>query len=260
MPAECNYDIHDKELLTIIKCVKEWNSELRGLKKPFTILTDHKNLEPFTTKKVLNERQVRWMELLTSLSFKLKHRPGKSSIIPDALSRREQDVPKDSSDARIALRERTLLPNSLWVNKLSVVDLICPFQDDNQLKLLWNQALDSQEGESYLKASNVVQNQERQFPADLNHRISTGECSIASKILNYRERIWLPTFEPLTTTIIQKTHDSFLSGHPGRDATIALVTRKFFWPGVNQDIRKFVKSCDVCGRTTVWRDKKKVLN
>ncbi|KAI0991811.1 hypothetical protein K3495_g16376, partial [Podosphaera aphanis] len=40
LPAECNYDIHDKELLAIIKCVKEWNSELRGLKKPFTILTD----------------------------------------------------------------------------------------------------------------------------------------------------------------------------------------------------------------------------
>lgn len=57
LPAECNYDIHDKELLAIIKCIKEWNSELRGLKKPFTILTDHKNLEPFGTKKILSERQ-----------------------------------------------------------------------------------------------------------------------------------------------------------------------------------------------------------
>lgn len=69
LPAECNYDIHDKELLAIIKCIKEWNSELRGLKKPFTILTDHKNLEPFGTKKVLSERQIRWMELLAPLSF-----------------------------------------------------------------------------------------------------------------------------------------------------------------------------------------------
>ena len=89
LPAECNYDIHDKELLAIIKSIKEWNSELRGLKKAITILTDHKNLEPFEKKKVLNERQVRWMELLTPLNFQLKHRPGKSSTIPDALSRRE---------------------------------------------------------------------------------------------------------------------------------------------------------------------------
>ena len=43
----------------LVKCVKEWNSELRGLSKPFTILTDHKNLEPFMVKRLLNERQVR---------------------------------------------------------------------------------------------------------------------------------------------------------------------------------------------------------
>ena len=71
LPAECNYDIHDKELLAVIKCIKEWNSELRGLRKPFTILTDHKNLEPFGSKKVLNERQIRWMEILAPLNFTL---------------------------------------------------------------------------------------------------------------------------------------------------------------------------------------------
>ena len=54
-PAECNYDIHDKELLAIIKCLKEWHSKLRGLACPFKILTDHKNLEPFTTKKALSK-------------------------------------------------------------------------------------------------------------------------------------------------------------------------------------------------------------
>lgn len=113
LPAECNYDIHDKELLAIIKCVKEWNSELRGLKKPFVILTDHKILEPFGSKKLLNEQQIRWMELLATLNFTLKHRPGKASIIPDALFRREQDMPKDADDSRLAMRENTLLPSTL---------------------------------------------------------------------------------------------------------------------------------------------------
>ena len=70
-PAESNYDIHDKELLAIIKCVKEWHSELRGLHHQFTILTDHKNLKPFMVKRQLNERQIRWSELLAPLNFKL---------------------------------------------------------------------------------------------------------------------------------------------------------------------------------------------
>lgn len=41
-PAECNYDIHDKELLAIVRCLKEWRSELIGLKDPFQILTDQR--------------------------------------------------------------------------------------------------------------------------------------------------------------------------------------------------------------------------
>jgi hypothetical protein len=92
-PAECNYDIHDKELLAIVKCIKEWSSELRGLSKPFTILTDHRNLEPFMTKKSLNERQVRWSEFLSQFKFTLEHRPRTQTTVPDALSRREQDIP-----------------------------------------------------------------------------------------------------------------------------------------------------------------------
>lgn len=260
LPAECNYDIHDKELLAIIKCIKEWNGELRGLKRPFTILTDHKNLEPFGKKKVLNERQIRWMEILEPLSFILKHRPGKASIVPDTLSRREQDMPKNGADLRIKNREKTLLPQNLWINQLSVSDLECPFSDDVYLKEIWEKALVSDvSAENYLKAYITIMNEERQFPASLNLRMATGECSIQKNILHYRNRIWLPNYEPLNTAIIQKIHDSYLSGHPGRDATISLVGRQFFWPGFNQDIRRFVKNCNVCGRTTIWRDKKKGL-
>lgn len=140
-------------------------------------------------------------------------------------------------------------------------NLPCPFQDDADLCSLWNQALKSGEPiERYTRAFNSVKNQDRLFPSDLELRISTGECAISNEnILYYRERIWLPNFEPLTTAVIQKIHDSFLSGHPGRDATISLVSRKFFWPGSNQEVRRFVRNCDVCGRTTIWRDKKKGL-
>ena len=45
-PAECNYEIHDKELLAIINALKEWEAELIGLKE-FLIITDHRNLRYF---------------------------------------------------------------------------------------------------------------------------------------------------------------------------------------------------------------------
>jgi hypothetical protein len=43
LPAECNYPIYDKELLAIIKCLQEWDSELRSVES-FKILTDYKAL------------------------------------------------------------------------------------------------------------------------------------------------------------------------------------------------------------------------
>jgi hypothetical protein len=62
-PHECNYEIHDKEMLAIIRCLEEWNSELGTVEK-FTVLTDHKNLEYFTKPRRLNKRQIRWSILL----------------------------------------------------------------------------------------------------------------------------------------------------------------------------------------------------
>ena len=46
-PAECNYDIHDKEMLAIIRALEEWRAELEGLQTEgrFDVLTDHRALE-----------------------------------------------------------------------------------------------------------------------------------------------------------------------------------------------------------------------
>jgi len=51
--AELNYDIHDKELLVIFEAFKIWRHYLEGLAYPINVVTDHKNLEYFSTTKVL---------------------------------------------------------------------------------------------------------------------------------------------------------------------------------------------------------------
>lgn len=63
-PAECNYDIYDKELLAIICCFEEWRPELEGTGMPVQVLTDHKGLEYFMTTKKLTPRQARWAEFM----------------------------------------------------------------------------------------------------------------------------------------------------------------------------------------------------
>ena len=55
-PAECNYKIHDKEMLAIICSLEQWRPELEGTHSWFQIYTDHKALEYFMTTKQLTER------------------------------------------------------------------------------------------------------------------------------------------------------------------------------------------------------------
>ncbi|TKA49304.1 hypothetical protein B0A49_13706, partial [Cryomyces minteri] len=56
-PAECNYEIYDKELLAIIRAFEQWRPELEGAALPIQTLTDHKNLQYSTTTKQLSHRQ-----------------------------------------------------------------------------------------------------------------------------------------------------------------------------------------------------------
>ena len=50
-PAELNYDIYNKELLSIVTALKEQRAFLYSTIELFGVITDHKNLVGFLTTK-----------------------------------------------------------------------------------------------------------------------------------------------------------------------------------------------------------------
>ena len=94
-PAECNYEIYDKELIAIIRCFEEWRPELESTLHPIRVLSDHKNLEYCMSMKVLSCRQARWSEFLSRFNVKIVYRLGKAGAKSDALIRRSGDLPKE---------------------------------------------------------------------------------------------------------------------------------------------------------------------
>ena len=52
--TERNYEIHDKEILVIIRGLESWKHLLEGAQSKFEIWTDHKNLEYFMKAQKLN--------------------------------------------------------------------------------------------------------------------------------------------------------------------------------------------------------------
>ena len=49
-PVKSNYEIHNKELLAIMRYLEVWDTELRSVLKGFDIITDHKNIKYFVKK------------------------------------------------------------------------------------------------------------------------------------------------------------------------------------------------------------------
>jgi len=54
---ERNYEIHDKEMLAIIRGLENWRYLLEGARFKFEIWTDYKNLEYFMKAQKLNRKQ-----------------------------------------------------------------------------------------------------------------------------------------------------------------------------------------------------------
>ena len=97
-PAECNYGIGDKELLAIIVALEKWHIYLHALPRPFTVFTDHHNLQTFTSKALLSRRQARWAQELTQYEFKIVFRPGAQNGKADALTCRSGDLPEEGDN------------------------------------------------------------------------------------------------------------------------------------------------------------------
>ncbi|KAI2646641.1 Transposon Tf2-9 polyprotein [Labeo rohita] len=74
-PEEQNYDVGNRELLAIKLTLEEWRHWLEGATHPFTIITEHKNLQYLREAKRLNPRQARWALFLTRFNFKITYPP-----------------------------------------------------------------------------------------------------------------------------------------------------------------------------------------
>jgi len=85
---EQNYEIHNKEMLAIIRVLEEWRHFLEGATYLVEIWTNHKNLEYFMMAKKLNRYQAYWSLHLARFDFLLHHRPRRTMGKPNALSRR----------------------------------------------------------------------------------------------------------------------------------------------------------------------------
>jgi hypothetical protein len=269
-PAECNYEIYDKELLAIIRCFEEWRPDLEGTDLPIQVLTDHKSLEYFMTTKRLTRRQARWAEFLADYNFQITYRPGKDNQKADALTRRPGDRPKGPEDDRQKQMSRTILtPDKIHPDVKSSVTIstiksaaystgtIGPPQS-----LSLEPVKEDQAEEDITERIRRAQSQdplccelrESLEKGDRIHvSVSLAHCDISGDLLRYQRKVWIP--EELYAWICREAHAQPMVGHPGIAKTLALLKRQYYWPRMDRTVTRYVNNCHECRRSKPTSDK-----
>ncbi len=117
-PTERNYDIYERELLAIMKALTHWWHYLGWTKTPFTILTDHANLQYWKAPQKLNRRTAQWHADLQEYDFVIKHIPRKINTLADKLS-----CPPNSDQGDNDNQDQTLLEPKLFINTTYTITL-----------------------------------------------------------------------------------------------------------------------------------------
>lgn len=221
--AELNYHTTEKELLSIIHCLKKFRIYLLGHR--FTIITDNKALTFLHKCHLSNARITRWILSIQEYDFDIVHCKGKENIVADILSRNPEDA-MDSSDVSFS--------EEMEINRIT-------------LKL----------DKKIMKDIKNIEKLQRQDPK-LNKIICELESKEDSKLSNkyqyvkkilYRQdkkswKIYVPN--NMKENLIQELHVVY--GHCGIQKTERLFREYFTGDRINKTIHQIITKCDTCQR------------
>jgi transposase InsO family protein len=251
-PAECNYEIHDKEMLAVVKSLDQWRPELQGTASRIKVYTDHKALEYFMTTKQLTGRQARWAEALSEYYFMIMYRAGKQNGKADALTRRDdevlaQDGVKAEYRTRAFLSQDQVDPRVLQDLGIEIAEI--------DLYLVEEDTFDESIGlvDRILRANHDSESLDALRAQAVS--AEPGEFALEDGLLLYSSRLVVPKVDNLPTALIKEAHDQVSTAHPGRDKTYHLLRPRYYWPGMRADIDRYIRNCHLCRKAHVPRDK-----
>ncbi|MBW0474897.1 hypothetical protein O181_014612 [Austropuccinia psidii MF-1] len=244
LPAELNYEIHNKELLGIVWAPKPWRDFPLSLSSSFEVLTNHSSLQYFMSSNISTHCQACWAEFLSKFHFSISYCPGRLATLPDALSRWERVYPERGEDFisnNPMNYQKIIKQDEIQASKFFAVK-VGEFSNliESIKKSLWQDS-------PY-----------RSILQDLGKGKSVQYYSLESSSRMFLLKDWVvvPNDPTIQLSILQKRHDSPQAGHPGQEKTLKLVKRDFYWSGMTQFIKDYVSSCQQSSRKKTFHHKK----
>jgi RNase H-like domain found in reverse transcriptase len=136
--VERGYNVHDRELLVLVKGLDHWQHLLLASGHQTTVYMDHKNLLYYQKPQDINRRVACYIPKLAKYDMKLVHKPGTTNWA-DALSR-HPGYDDGSGDNKAV----TVLPDHFFCCVISFLDIeeqVCIAQEGHESVSCWKETL-----------------------------------------------------------------------------------------------------------------------
>jgi len=269
-PAETRYAPTYLEARAIVWCVKHWRHYLMGHR--CYVYTDHQALISLFSNRLPEQAQLaRWLTVLSEYDLVFIYREGKVQEHVDALSRvHAVETPEGRRPTTVCLvteegttGEVTDEPEPDETNPLH------PIEDDEDTELVQNVTGESEDAPTALSVTlSTAQSTDPLSralikyikigtqPNDLTLRRRIKELSKVCELNDDNLIVYIPTAAhpkervyapPMARPVIIKYHHGDgLTGHFAAGRTTARIAERYWWPGIETDVRTFVEGCLSC--------------
>ena len=133
-------------------------------------------------------------------------------------------------------------------------------EDITMLKLEWFRQIEidvtAKDGE-FIKRTKKLTGEEWRIDRVVEKALLNKEKEWAreGELITWQNHIYIPKDRTLREDIIRTHHDSWLAGHSGRYKTQELITRNYWWPYIQSDIRWYIDGCQLCQKMKTRKGK-----
>ena len=240
---------------------QNWNIE-----KPVQVIIDHKNLEYFMSNKFLNRRQARWSEFFSRFDFKIIYRPGSLNNKTDVFTRQSGNIPKKRDNRRQFQWQTVLKKDNLDIQQLT----LGPMTNDDSDNSDTVSNLDSIDDEAFPEFLVIINDaiwaaySKKEKTQKILNALNTNqrtlnfflsEAKLVDGRIYFKNKMFVPNVGQLKFRFIQKFHDDPAASHPGKTKTYEILSRYYYWPGIIDDVKRFVKNSYGCKKNKTSRNK-----